>query len=118
MNITLATGLLVGVITGISYYLGLYILPVIGFVVIMIIENLRKPIGISMVANISKDESMATSLSITSQVKSIFAAIFAPIIGWIADIYNPGMGIAVVSIVLIILLPVYWLRATKIQKIL
>jgi MFS family permease len=112
MNITLAIGLFVGVITGLSYFLGLYILPIIGFMVIIIIENLRKPIGISLVANISKDESMATSLSITSQAKSVFAAILAPIIGWIADIYNPGMGIAVVSIILILLLPIYWLRSS------
>jgi len=48
-------------------------------------------------------------LSVTSQAKSVFAAIIAPIIGWVADVYNPGIGIAVVSIILLLGLPVYWL---------
>lgn len=110
MNLTIFVGLLVGIIAGFSFNLGFYILPIIGFILIMVVENLRKPIGIGLVADISKDESMATSLSITSQAKSMFAAILAPIIGWVADIYNPGVGIVVVSIVLLLALPFYWLR--------
>jgi MFS family permease len=110
MNLTLFLGLLVGILTGLSFHLSYYILPIIGFILIMIIENLRKPIGIGLVADISEDESMATTLSITSQAKSMFAAILAPIIGWVADIYNPGIGIAIVSVMLLLMLPVYWLR--------
>lgn len=113
MNYTLLFGLLIGGITGLSYYIGLYILPIIGFVVIMVIENLRKPIGIGLIADISKDESMATTLSITSQAKSLIAAIVAPAIGWFADIYNPSMGIVIVSVILIIALPAYWLESEK-----
>jgi uncharacterized membrane protein YdbT with pleckstrin-like domain len=75
----------------------------------MLIQNLRKPIGVGLMANISNDEAMATTLSVTSQAKSVFAAIIAPIIGWVADVYNPGIGIAVVSIILLLGLPVYWL---------
>jgi len=110
MNFTLIVGLVIGVVTGLGFSLGIYVLPLIGFASIMIIENLRKPIGIGLVADISKDESMATTLSITSQAKSVFAAILAPVIGWLADIYNPGTGIVIVSIMLLIILPIYWLK--------
>lgn len=110
MNITLIIGLSVGILTGLAFHLGLYILPVIGFIFIMMIENLRKPIGIGLVADISKDESMATTLSLTSQAKSVFAAILAPVIGLIADLYNPGTAIAIISIIILIGLPFYWLR--------
>ena len=110
MNLTLVIGLIIGIITGLTFKMGFYILPIIGFIAIMIIENLRKPIGIGLIADISKDESMATTLSVTSQAKSIIAAIIAPAIGWIADVYDPGTGIAVVSIIVLLGLPFYWLR--------
>ncbi|MAE07143.1 MAG: MFS transporter [Bacteroidetes bacterium] len=110
MNITVSIGLAIGIITGLTFQLGFYILPIVGFIIVMIIENLRKPIGIGLVANISKDESMATTLSVTSQTKSLFAAILAPIIGLIADTYNPGMGITIISILILLGLPFYWLK--------
>ena len=109
MNITLTVGLVIGLATGISYNLGLFLIPLLGFVLIIATENLRKPIGIGHISDISKDESMATVLSITSQVKSALSAIIAPIIGFIADSYSPGIGIAVVSIMLLLLIPIYWL---------
>lgn len=110
MNLTIVTGLLVGILTGLTFHLGLYILPIIGFIITMMIENLRKPIGIGFIANLSEDESMATTLSVTSQTKSIIAAIIAPLTGWVADIYNPGTGIAIVSLIIIFGLPLYWLK--------
>lgn len=110
MNLTLTIGLSIGILTGLTFYLGLYTLPIVGFIFIMIIENLRKPVGIGLVADISKDESMATTLSVISQAKSVFAAIIAPIIGWISDLYNPGTGIAIISIIILLGLPFYWLK--------
>lgn len=110
MNLTLTIGLSIGILTGLTFHLGLYTLPIVGFIFIMIIENLRKPVGIGLVADISKDESMATTLSVTSQAKSVFAAIIAPIIGWISDLYNPGTGIAIISIIILLGLPFYWLK--------
>lgn len=111
LNLTLLGGLVIGLLTGAWYSFGYYALPILGFVLIMIIENLRKPIGVGLVADVSKDESMATVLSITSQAKSIFAAIIAPIIGLIADVSNPGMGIVITSIVLLIGVPFYLLNS-------
>lgn len=109
MNLTLIIGLSAGAVTGLSFHLGFYILPLAGFVLIMMVENLRKPVGIGLVADISKDRSMATTLSVVSQAKSMFAAILAPLIGWMADTYNPGTGIVIISTILLLGLPVYWL---------
>ncbi len=110
MNYTILTGFIFGITIGLCYILDNYYLSVIGFFAIMIIENLRKPVGISLIADLSNNKSMATSLSVTSQAKSIFAAIIAPVIGWIADIYSPGTGVLFISILLIIMLPLYWLK--------
>ena len=64
------------------------------------IENLRKPIGMGMVANLSKDEAMASVLSAESQTNSLFTALIAPLIGFLADWYSPGTGIAIATGVL------------------
>jgi len=110
MNFTLIFGFSVGITIGLSFLLGVYIWSIAGFIIIIILENLRKPIGVGLIADLSKDDAMATTLSLTSQAKSIFAAIIAPAIGWIADIYNPGISVAIVSIILMLLIPVFFLR--------
>ena len=113
MNITILIALITGVITGLTFSASYFIIAIIGFVVILAIENLRKPIGVAMVADLSKDNAMASVLSASSQAKSIIAAILAPLIGWIADISDPGIGIAAISFVLILLTPLFWLSQHK-----
>lgn len=113
MNITIIAGFIIGIATGLSFSYGWFVVAILGFMLIMIIENLRKPIGVVAVADLSKDRALATVLSTGSQAKSVIAAILAPIIGLIADLLNPGYGIAAVSILLIIMLPLYWLSKTK-----
>lgn len=110
LNLTILVGFGIGVITGLTYFSSYFILAILGFILIIIIENLRKPIGFAMVAELSKEKAMATTLSATSQAKSIFAAIISPLIGWIADLFSPGIAIAGVSLLLVLMFPIYWLK--------
>jgi MFS family permease len=113
MNLTVLGTLITGILTGIAFSMGYYILAIVGFIVILSIENLRKPIGVAMVSDLTKDEAMATVLSASSQFKSIIAAIIAPLLGWLADLTNPGTGIMITSLILILFLPFYWLIRKK-----
>jgi MFS family permease len=113
MNLTIILGFIFGVVTGYTFSYGWFILAIIGFVSIMVIENLRKPIGFALVADLSKDRALASTLSTSSQAKSLITAILAPLIGLVADVINPGTGIAVVAILLLMLLPMYWLSKNK-----
>jgi hypothetical protein len=110
MNLTILIGFSTGVITGLAYFLGIYFIAIIGFLLIMMIENLRKPIGIGMVANLSKDEAMASVMSAESQSNSLFTALIAPLIGFLADWLSPGTGIAIATGILVLLSPFYWLN--------
>ena len=110
MNFTLIIGLIIGLAIGLSFITINYIWAIIGFVGIVLIENLRKPIGIGLVADLSEDRAMATTLSLTSQAKSLMAVILAPILGFFADTYSPGASVALVSIMLLFTIPVFWLR--------
>lgn len=59
------------------------------YLLIYMVYNLRRPILIGYIGNIAKKDERATVLSVESQTKSIMTAIFAPLIGWIADFSIP-----------------------------
>lgn len=113
MNLTIFIGLLVGVITGLTFSYGYFVIAIIGFIIILLIENLRKPIGTALVSDLSKESAMAAVLSASSQAKSIIAAILAPLIGFLADFFNPGIGIAATTLLLLLSFPLYWLSSPK-----
>ena len=63
-----------------------YSFMVIGaFILLAILQNFWRPILISRVAALSDPAQTATILSIESQSKSLFVAIFAPLIGLAID---------------------------------
>jgi len=110
MNLTMVAGIMLGLAAGIFYMLQWYALSIICFVLIMLIENLRKPIGIAFVTNKSNDKAAASVLSIQSQAQAFFAAILAFVIGWGAQLGGPGTGIIFGSSLLILLLPLSLLK--------
>jgi len=116
MNLTIVIGLISGIITGIVFSLNIYVAAIIGFVVILVFENLRKPVGMALVADLSKHESWATTLSASSQAKSLITAMLAPLIGWLADKFNPGSGIAIATLLLLLIFPLYHLKADHRNK--
>lgn len=113
VNLTIVIGFGIGLITGLTFSYGYFAIAIAGFISILIIENLRKPIGVALVADLTKESALASVLSASSQVKSLIAAIIAPIIGIMADIFNPGIGIAATTFLLLLSFPLYWLRTQK-----
>ena len=103
LTFSILIGFMSGVIIGLTFIEQYYFASVIGFVIILMVENIRKPIGISMVADNTDDKAMATILSVESQTKSLFAAVIAPVLGFIADYYSPGISILIVSAILILI---------------
>lgn len=110
MNLTIIAGFAFGLVVGLFFEYDFYLISVVGFVLLLIIENLRKPIGISLIAEHSEDTAMASVLSAQSQAKSIFAAIIAPVLGIMADIYSPGISILIISLFLLITFTLYRIK--------
>jgi len=115
MNLSLLVGLGAGIVFLSFHYIGFYTMPIVGFVVVMIIENMRKPLGIALIAELSEDEAMASVLSVTSQAKSLIAAILAALTGLAADLWGLNTGIILISMLLLVLYPLYRLKAEKIK---
>ncbi|MBW6490063.1 MAG: MFS transporter [Lentimicrobium sp.] len=107
MNITMFSGLLLGLISGLFFYYSVYLGAIIFYAGIYLIENLRKPIGISLVADRLEKDIMATALSAESQAETLVAALLAPAMGFAADKWGVGVALMLISCILILLMPLY-----------
>jgi len=66
--------------------------------------------GIAYVTELLNENILATALSTESQVKSIYAALLAPLIGLLADVFGIGIALLLVSAFLLVLAPLFWLK--------
>lgn len=118
LNISLIAGIGLGVMSGVLFTRETGIIVALGilvFVGIYMVENLRKPIGVAYVSDILNKDILATALSTESQVKSIFSAIIAPVIGLFADLYGVGVALLIVSVLVGILVPLVWVRKERVH---
>ncbi len=108
LNMQLLLGLGLGLVAGFSRWQGFTIVPVAVFLVIYILQNLRQPVGVSVVADRIPEKVLATVLSAQSQLQSLFAAVVALVVGATADIAdgNVGLGLAVSACIGIAFFPV------------
>ena len=100
---TLLLGITCGILCGLLFYYELVILSLIAFILIYLIENLRKPILTGFLSNQVPDEILTSVLSVQSFYNTLMTAILAIMIGVLADQYGIGVSILMVSMSLIIL---------------
>ncbi|MEN8119408.1 MAG: MFS transporter [Bacteroidota bacterium] len=96
-------GVITGFVGGIFFHYLFYGLSVLFFVFIYLVENFRKPIGVAFVAETFRSESLATTLSVESLTKTIFASLVAIVLGFFADIFGVGVSLSIVSGVVFLL---------------
>ncbi len=100
---------------GLAYYAGYPALAVVFYIVIYLIENLRKPIAVSETANQLDTDIMATVLSTASQFETLFSAFFSAMLGILADHFGLGIAIASVSLVILLTAPLYLIRQISVS---
>ncbi len=98
LNRTLYAGTLLGGAAGLAYLLNIPFLAVSLYVGIFVIENLRKPMGVDYVSQRISQGSMASALSVESQVETLFAAGFSLVLGFLVHYWGLGAGIILVSL--------------------
>ena len=72
------------------------------FIVIYIIENIRKPILTGFIADNVPGEILTSVISAQAFLKTIITAVLAFMFGWIADMKGIGVSFIVVSAFLIV----------------
>jgi MFS family permease len=113
LNLTLLAGLIIGTLTGFFSMAGFTMLSILLFIGIYLVENLRLPIGIAyFTENLDKDI-LATTLSAESQSKSLFTAVIALLIGFLADRFDIGTAILACSAFMLLTTPFYLIRKRR-----
>lgn len=110
LNISLLFGFSFGLLSGFLFEYQFIVLAVVAYIIIYLVENLRKPIGISYITENIDNSILATVLSAESQAHALIAAILAPVIGYLADRFGVGYALAIVSILMITTAPIYMAR--------
>ncbi len=102
---TLLAGFTAGILAGLFYDLDLELVAVIPFLFIFVMENIRKPIGVSYISENMEHNLLASSLSAESQISSVIAGGIAIMLGFVADKASVGVSLMVVTAVLFLGIP-------------
>jgi MFS family permease len=107
------TGGVLGIAMGLFYYFQQPLISLFFFAAVFVCINLQRPAVVSYISSGFNQKSMATVLSIESQLGSLLAAIFALVGGVIADIYGLAATLIIISIVLILLTSLIWFNGNE-----
>lgn len=109
LNIELGLGLGVVLLAGAAHALEYSTVAVALFMLLFIMQNLRRPLSVAYISDAVSGRVQATALSVESQAQSLFGAAFALGIGAIADAAGGriGVGLTVVAAVGLLGFPFY-----------
>lgn len=113
LNITLITGLSFGAICGALYFKEWIILSILFFIPVFILENLRKPVGVGYLSEKFDQSILASTLSVNSQIQTVFAAITATLIGHFADKFGVGIALLISSAIYLVIAPIIALKGKR-----
>ncbi|HOO32562.1 MAG TPA: MFS transporter [Thermotogota bacterium] len=105
LNTTFMAGILIVLFAGIFNLISLEICSIIMFLLMFLLQNLRRPLNVSLISDIIPEEKLSTGLSIESQLSTLMIALFSPIIGFLMDKFGIGWGLILFSIVIIVIYP-------------
>lgn len=104
-NVTLVTmlmGFAAGVAVGVFYSLGLYVPAILSFIVIYLMENVRKPVLTGYISDNVDNDILVSVISAQSQLKTIMTSIIAFVFGVFADAFGIGVSLIITSSILLI----------------
>jgi len=107
INILFVIGIGLTMVSGMAFHFDLFALAIPLFMSLYIVQNVRRPMAVSYISDTIKENAMATGLSVESQLKTLFIAVFAPIVGAIADLIGVGPAIGIVAAVILFFYPIY-----------
>jgi MFS family permease len=110
LTLSLFIGAGAGFLSGLFYHFHISSVAVLLFVAVYLVENLRKPIGMSCTADLLEKDILATALSAASQLETLFAAVFTALLGFLADRLGLANGLIAVSLLLMLLAPIFVIR--------
>ena len=102
---TLVAGFIAGIVAGFFFNLKVELLAVLPFLLIFMVENIRKPIGIAYISENMEHNLLASSLSVESQISSVIAGGIAILLGFFADKFSVGTSLMGVTALMFLFIP-------------
>ena len=90
-------GYLQGVLAGLLFLYGFYLPALICFSLVLILQNLRRPMGVKYITQQFEEKIMASAMSVESQSETLFSALMALVLGVIVNYVGLGWGITCLS---------------------
>jgi len=101
VNITYLAGVILLILSGVSSSLQVNVLAVICFILLFILNNIRRPINVGLISDQISSNIMASGLSAEAMMTTILSAIIAPLLGYLVDILGVGQGISIIGVVML-----------------
>lgn len=101
VNITYLAGVVLLILSGVSSSLHINVLAVICFILLFILNNIRRPINVGLISDQISSNIMASGLSAEAMMTTILSAVIAPLLGYMVDILGVGQGISIIGVVML-----------------
>ena len=98
INLSFLAGAGLLILAGAATWANLTLLAIFTFLGFYILHNLRRPMNVSYISDQIASRVMASGLSVESQVKTILAAVFAPVLGYLAGALGVGLALALLGV--------------------
>ncbi|WP_439183574.1 MFS transporter [Carboxylicivirga taeanensis] len=92
-----------GLMAAIFLLLDYQVIALLAFVLIFVVQNLRRPLAMDYISRRFDEKMMASVMSVESQSETIFSALFALVLGILVDLLGLGWGIGSLSVLLMVL---------------
>lgn len=101
-RLTLLAGFLFGVISGMAYQYEFWIISLVAFALIYVMENIRKPLLTGAIADQVPKEILTSIISAQSLLRTIITTLLALALGLLADHFGVGISLLAVSSLLLL----------------
>ena len=105
INRTYISGMILIFLSGLFLILDFKVITIILFILLFILQNLRRPMNVGFVSEIIPSNVMASGLSAESQLKTFIIAVLSPIMGLLADKLGIAAGLIILSVFILFLFP-------------
>jgi len=105
INITYISGFILLFLSGLFTNFKLFWAGSIFLILLYIVQNLRRPMNVAYISDKISHKTMASGLSVESQIKTIVVAIISPVIGFFADRNGVGISLIIISFLFLFILP-------------
>ena len=105
------------VAAGLATWQNLVVFSILVFLGFYVLQNLRKPMTVAFISDQISHQVMASGLSVETQFTTILVAIFAPILGALADAFGIGLALALLGAGTVIFYSLVRVQETTAQQV-